>query len=105
MVAWYVGLAAPKAARSVDVYWFLLLCLVHCRLSPHKKRKRQCNLKKNCQMDFDPSSPKIVLLNKVCALSENKKNVKKKKKFTRFDSHMISQSKIRLVEFVQCNKK
>ena len=54
---------------------------------------------------MDPSSPKIVLLNKVCALSENKKNVKKKKKLTRFDSHMISQSKIRLVEFVQCNKK
>ena len=24
---------------------------------------------------------------------------------TRFDSHMISHSKIRLVEFVQCNKK
>ena len=34
-------------------------------------------------MDFDPSSPKIVLLNKVCALSENKKNVKKKKKINK----------------------
>ena len=53
------------AARRVDVYWFFLLCLVHCRLSPHKKRKRQRNFKKNCRMDFDLSSPKIVLLNKV----------------------------------------
>ena len=53
------------AARSVDVYWFFLLCLVHCRLFPHKKRKRQCNFKKNCRMDFDLSSPKIVLRNKV----------------------------------------
>ena len=63
------------------------------------------HIKRESANDFDLSSPKIVLLNKVCALSENKKNVKKKKKLTRFDSHMISQSKIRLVEFVQCNKK
>ena len=48
-------------ARRVDVYWFF--CLVYRRLSLDIKKKRRRKLEKN-MVEFDPSSPKIVL-NKV----------------------------------------